>query len=143
MSASNINPSLLNSEWSLDGKAWRLLLLVSARRSTKWQRFNGPIASMRYTSGLKIDGRKRNAILLKTTDQEHDEPEFALLMENVHKEKVSPASLRQAMGKKTGTHLARKTMHSSVHSCHRVSCVYRHSVQRLQEVVQGTRCGRR
>ena len=93
MSSSNINPSLLETKWTLDGKEWRVLIQASSSsKRTKWQRFQGPIASMRYTSSLKVEGRKTEVILFRTTEQEEEDPEIAVPIANLNVSKIGPGS---------------------------------------------------
>ena len=101
MSASNVNPVLLDIKWSLDGKEWQLLIQtnVSGKRS-KWTKFRGPIASMRQTSRLMVEGQKTEVILFRTTDQDDDTPEVAVRLSNFVASKVTPANLRKSIGKK-------------------------------------------
>ena len=116
MSSSNINPILLDAKWSIDCKLWQVTVenpAVSGRR-VKWTRFRGPIASMRQTSRLMVDGEKTAVILFRTTDQDDDAPEIAGRLSNFVVTKVSPATVRKAIGKKTGVALARKFMHMIV-----------------------------
>ena len=116
MSSSNINPILLDAKWSIDCKLWQVTVenpSASGRR-VKWTRFRGPIASMRQTSRLMVDGEKTSVILFRTTDQDDDAPEIAGRLSNFVVTKVSPATVRKAIGKKTGVALARKFMHMIV-----------------------------
>ena len=116
MSSSNVNPILLDAKWSIDCKLWQVTVenpAISGRR-VKWTRFRGPIASMRQTSRLMVDGEKTLVILFRTTDQEDDAPEFAGRLSNFVVTKVSPAAVRKAIGKKTKAPLARKFMHMIV-----------------------------
>ena len=116
MSTSNINPILLDAKWSIDCKLWQVIVehSASSSRRVKWTRFRGPIASMRSTSRLMVDGQKTSVILFRTTDQDDDAPEFAGRLSNFVVNKVSPATVRKAVGKKTGVTLARKFMHMIV-----------------------------
>ena len=116
MSASNVNPVLLDITWSLDGKQWQVLIQthVSGKRP-KWTKFRGPLASMRHTSRLMVEGKKTEVILFQTTDQNDDAPEVAVKLSNFVVGKVGPANLRKGIGKKKGMALARKLMHINVH----------------------------
>ena len=116
MAASNVNPVLLDINWSLDGKEWHLLIQTQASgKRAKWTKFRGPIASMRHTSRFMVDGQKTDVILFNTTDADDDTPEVAVKLSNFVASKVAPANLRKGIGKKKGTALARKFMHINVH----------------------------
>jgi hypothetical protein len=116
MSASNVNPVLLDITWSLDGKQWQVLIQthVSGKRP-KWTKFRGPLASMRHTSRLMVEGKRTEVILFQTTDQNDDAPEVAVKLSNFVVGKVGPPNLRKGIGKKKGMALARKLMHINVH----------------------------
>jgi hypothetical protein len=116
MASSNVNPILLELKWTLDGKDWHVVIQSSSTsKRSKWTKFRGPIASMRQTSRLMVEGQKTEVILFRTTDQEDETPEVAVRLSNFVASKVTPANLHKSIGKKKGTALARKFMHINVH----------------------------